>query len=268
MRSLAIIYFSITFLTRAPALQLLLSAFCLSDYANSSTWMLIAFPDEAITPFQSAREGWTVHEGFDPGCSLAWDANAGAKDSESLWLLHKNRRQWSTALKDGRRMKFLQDWFLCPEATIHIDLGHCTSSTPLLRDSPTLPLPEPTTFPYTECLQLFYLLFYFTVFSGIRVVVATKRFWLYGPVLQTLGFKGVKGPLMLPFPLAGPQEGSTWACSRPKVTQTQVLAGAEQASPCVGLSVHSAAHKLWLWKPGLPLQNTKTPQKGHCFQAK
>lgn len=76
----------------------------------------------------------------------------------------------------------------------------------------------------------------------------------------------MKGSLLLPFPLAGPREGPTWACSRPKVTQAQVLAAAEQASPCVGLSVHSAAHKLWLWKPGFPLQNTKNPKRTIVFK--
>lgn len=204
--------------------------------------MLIAFPDEAITQIRGPREGWTVHEGFDPG---ARDANEGGKDSGSLWLLQKMGGNEAQLAGIGEGW-FLQDQFLCPEATIHVDLGHCTSCTALPRDSPTLPLLEPTTFPYTEYLQLFYLLI-LIVFSGIYVVVATrdKKILAVQPVLQILGFKGMKGQLMLTFPLAGQRERLTWACSR-QVTQTQVLAAAEQGSPCVGLIVYSAAHKLWL----------------------
>lgn len=70
-------------------------------------------------------------------------------------------------------------------------------------------------FPTRNIYNYFISSFYLIVFSGIHVVVATKRFWLYSPVLQTLGFKGMKGQLMVPFPLAGPREELTWAYSRP-----------------------------------------------------
>lgn len=64
--------------------------------------MLIALPDGAVTQIRGPREGWTVHEGFDPG---AGDANAGAKDSESLWLVHKMGGN-EAAGRDGRGMVF------------------------------------------------------------------------------------------------------------------------------------------------------------------
>lgn len=93
--------------------------------------MLIAFPDEAITQFRGAGEGWTVNKGFDRGCSLAWDADGGDKDSESLWLLQKMRGN------EAQLSGMEEGWGLC-----RTDFSAQKQLFMLIRDTAPLALPS------------------------------------------------------------------------------------------------------------------------------